>query len=220
MRWCHCQRCIVTDTSVAPVLLPLSRGCLCPRCAGIVTLAALVLPPVSQTGVCPVMTQPQHINICDDISVLIVIASGFFAIPGVIAGDWPSIVRPMLRRCLCRCCTGVLAHIALASLPALHMHCCRHCAGIVAWASLLHPVGVIALVSPVSPIVLQTGFHPVLTPSQPGIFPRIVQAFFLALHWCSCPHHAGIIARIALSLLPALCRHCPPCCTGISPVLR
>jgi hypothetical protein len=33
---------------------------------------------------------------------------------------------------------------------------------------------------------------------RPGIFTRIVLASLLALHWCSCPHHAGLIASIAL----------------------
>jgi hypothetical protein len=135
-------------------------------------------------------------------------------------GDWPSMVWPMQRRCLCRHCTGVLSRIALASLPALRMHCCRRCAGTVAQASLLHPVDVIALVPPASPLVLRTGVHPVLMPLQPGIFTRIVLASLLALRWCSRPHHTGIVACIALSLLLALCQRRPPCCVGISPLSR
>jgi hypothetical protein len=54
-------------------------------------------------------------------------------------------------------------------------------------------------------------------PLQPGIFTRIVLESLLALRSCSCPHHAGIIASIALSLSPALCRRCPPHCAGIHP---
>jgi hypothetical protein len=125
----------------------------------------------------------------------------------------------MQRGCLCQCCAGALARIALASLLALRMRCCRHCIGVVVQASLLHPVGIIALDSPASILVSQTGIYPVPTPLRPGIFPSTVLASLLALHWCSCPHQAGVIASIALSLSPAPCRHCPPHHVGISPLL-
>jgi hypothetical protein len=110
----------------------------------------------------------------------------------------------------------------LESSPVLCMCCCRHCAGIVAWASLRRPVGVIALVSPASPLVSQTGVYPVLTPLQPGIFTRIVLAF--------CLRCTGVLARITLASSPALHCHCcrhsagvvaliawasPPCCASV-----
>ncbi len=121
-----------------------------------------------------------------------------------------------LRWSPCPYCAGVIVSITHASLPALR----QRCAGVVVRASLLCHVGVIALVSPVSPLVSRTGVYPVPMPWRPGIFTRLVLASLLALRWCSCPHHAGFIASIALSLSPALCQHCPPRRVGISTLLH
>jgi hypothetical protein len=62
----------------------LGRGHLFPCCAGVVTLVTTALPPASQTGICTVMTQPRHVSVRDVVAVLVVIARGFIALPGVV----------------------------------------------------------------------------------------------------------------------------------------
>jgi hypothetical protein len=100
------------------------------------------------------------------------------------------------------------------------MHCCQRCASVVVWASLHPPVGIIALVSPASPLVSRTGVYPVLTPSQPGIFTRILLASLLVSRLCSCPHCAGPAlhchcCRRYAGVIALVARASPPCCTGI-----
>ncbi len=129
----HCQHCTVPDPGIAPALLPSLRACLCLHCAGVVTLIAPMLLPASQPSVCPVMMQPQHISIRDVVAALPV---ALLPYPASFHSDGPLMVWPTQRRCLCQCCAGVLAHIALASLPALHCCHCRRCASVVARASL------------------------------------------------------------------------------------
>jgi hypothetical protein len=129
-------------------------------------------------------------------------------------------VWPMQRWRLCQRCAGVLASIALASLPALHCCCCQHS---LVWSPLSqghhhpHCAGAIALVTPMLPPASQTGVCPVRKQLQhfgisgivarccarrcsPATWPLVVR---LMQRWHFCQHCAGVLAYIVLVSLPA-----------------
>jgi hypothetical protein len=113
---------------------------------------------------------------------------------------------------LCRRCTGVLASIALAPLPALHWRCCPHCAGVTAsialasspstrWQCCLCCTGLIALVALTSAYWQCCLQHIIIAEL----------ASLLALHWCPCKYHAGVVTVVVLASLPLLHWHLCPC---------
>jgi hypothetical protein len=107
--------------------------------------------------------------------------------------------------------------VGLASLPLLHLHCCLHhnwhlpCPDTVATLQRTWRC---------CPFLLYTnGFvtYPALCHGDLafGSPSGVVLVSLPALHWCPCPQCTGVIASIALSLSPALFRHCCLCCAGI-----
>jgi hypothetical protein len=145
--------------------------------------------------------------------------------PAPLHGDWPLMVRPMQRRCLCWHCAGVLALIALdhcqhytcvvaGIAPAL---CWRCCAGIFALSCCYH--------CPCLPCV--TTSRKLASTQSPR---HCDPASSPALCWRLCWHRAGVLARITLASLPASHCHChrryaavvplvarvsPPCYAGV-----
>ncbi len=101
-------------------------------------------------------------------------------------------------------CAGVLARIALASLPASSCPCCWRCAGVVAKLAFEGPAGAaLAFAS----VVLA------FCPHCAGIIASIVLlSLLLALRRRHCPCCMGAFALVALALLPLsplrCCQHC------------
>jgi hypothetical protein len=88
-------------------------------------------------------------------------------------------------------CAGVLAHIALASLPVSSCPCCQSCAGIVAELAFTGPDNVVL------------------------VFAGIALASSPTLCWGHCQHRAVVVvAGVASASLPLarghLCSHCTP----------
>jgi hypothetical protein len=125
---------------------------------------------------------------------------------------------------------GIIASIASLLLPALRQHCCPRCAGVV---TLVTPALLPASQSGICPVMTQMRHVAgeaslpclLLLPVALSLYTALVHsnlafnglaeaamAFSLASRWHPCLHHAGIIASIKLSLLPALRRHCPRVC--------
>jgi hypothetical protein len=103
-------------------------------------------------------------------------------------------------------CAGVLACIALASLPASSCPCCRHCAGIVAKLAFDDLAGTaLAFAS----VVLAFCLH------CAGVIASIVLLLLLpALRQRCCPRCVGVFALIAHPLwwCPPFHRHCRTWC--------
>ncbi len=154
----------------------------------------------------------------------------FVAITGTIPWQLGLDVWPILRWWFCRCCAVVLAHVALASLQALHCCLCRRCAGIVtnvALASLpslhWHCPQHRKLASPNQDTVAThlcawrccRGHHPCLWPHcrtwhrSTVTWPQMV---WRMQHWCPCRRCAGVLGRIVPASSPTLrccsCRRC------------
>ncbi len=101
-------------------------------------------------------------------------------------------------------CAGVLAQIALASLPASSCPCCRRCASIVAKLAFEGPAGA---------ALAFTGVALAFFPHRAGIIASIVLLSLLpALRRRHHPRHMGAFALVALASLPLLpLRHLQNC---------
>ncbi len=96
-------------------------------------------------------------------------------------------------------CNGVLARIALASLPASSCPCCWRCTSIVAKLAFKGPA-----CATLSSAGVALAFHPHCA----GVIASIVLLSLLpALHQRHCPHCVGTFALVALALLPLLLLH-------------
>jgi hypothetical protein len=137
---------------------------------------------------------------------------------------------PALRWRPCKHCTVVVASNVLALLPTLRWPLCPRCIGIAVFvASALPPAsktGICPITTQLQHIRVR-GIVVVVVFLAQGPYPASCHgdlAFdgladaalvsLLALCWHPCPHPAGIIASLVLSLLPALRRRCCPCCAG------
>jgi hypothetical protein len=199
-RWRHPQHCALVVAGVAPALLPSSRGRLCPRCAGIVALGTPTLPPASRADICPVITQSQHINGEVSLSrstsppvallLYLALAHSILAFHGLAEAAMAFFWR----------CAGVLARIALASLPASSCPCCRRCAELVAKLAF---EGLAGAALAFAGVVL--AFRPHCT----GVIASIVLLSLLpALHRRHRPHCMGALALVAQASLPLLPSRC------------
>jgi hypothetical protein len=227
--------------AVSPVL----RCCLhhhCQPCMGICALIALDSSPTLHPRChkhCKLASTLSRCNrdtsayvaslLCSFFSSVVVVA-----VTSAVPWQLGSHVQPILRWWFCRCCTGVIARVVLASLQALHCQC-RHCAGVVtnvALASLTsllwhcshprklatahprhsHDTSVCvaslswSLSSPVASSPYLASFHGPFASDGPAEA-VLVSLPALCLHpWLHC---------IAPLLLPVLCRHHFPCCVGV-----
>ncbi len=101
-------------------------------------------------------------------------------------------------------CAGVLARIALASLPASSCPCHRHCTSIVTKLAFKGPAGAALAFAGVA-----LAFHPHCA----GVIASIVLLSLLpALCQCQCLCHVGAFALVALVLLPLLHSRCHQHC--------
>jgi hypothetical protein len=200
MSWCPCQHRAVDIAGVAPALLPLLRGRFCPCRAGVAALGTPPLPPVSQTGICPVMTQSRHVigeallwcSMLSPVALLLYPASAHsdLAFDGLAKAAMAFFWR----------CTGVLARIALASLPASSCPHCRHCASIVAKLAF---EGLAGAALAFAGVALAFFLH------CAGVISSIVLLSLLpALHQRHHPRHVGPFALVMLALLPSLPLRC------------
>jgi hypothetical protein len=154
----------------------------------------------------------------------------------------------------------VIAGIEPASLPLSRGHLCPCPAGVAALSipplppasrTGLRPVMMQSQHVPGEALLSRSSSSPVTLSLYPALdhsnlafdgLAKAAMAFFffsflsfLALHWCLCPHHTGVIASIKLSSLPALRRRCCQVgpqrsgwysagvcrrCAGILPALR
>jgi hypothetical protein len=152
LRWHLCPHCTGVIASIA---------CLCYwRCASVVVLLALTSLPSSCWRCCPCCTRAaasianRHLPSHDAVATHCCTwccCHAYHHCPWphcrtrrCSAATWPSIVRPMQCWLLFRHCVGIIAHIVLASLPALCCHHPQHCVSVVALvalasAPLLHP---------------------------------------------------------------------------------
>ena len=158
----------------------------------------------------------------------------------------PVSLLPLLNLLSCWCCvphcTGIVALVALSSLPLLGWHCScpRHrlprrigpwsCIVVLVMLSFVNSAGIITLVALASSPLLRWHHCPHCVCCHPcpccagvvalavlaslhclklstcvvatvALASSIVLASFLLFHWCYCPHHAGVVAIIALALL-------------------
>jgi hypothetical protein len=109
---CHCRR---RHAGVLARILMASSLSLRWHCH----LCRPTLPPALQTGICPTMMQLQHVRVRGVIVVVIFLAHGLIAVPGIIPRNLALMVRPLQRWHLCRCCAS--RHV-LASSPASPRH--------------------------------------------------------------------------------------------------
>jgi hypothetical protein len=106
----------------------------------------------------------------------------------------------LMCRCLCHCCNGIVALIALAPLPTLHKCCCSCCAGFA--------VLVVLTYLPSCHIGVVTVIAPALLPSSSWRVCAIALVLFPLSRWCCCHWCAGINALGAQESLSFLClRH-------------
>ncbi len=81
---CHHPRC----AGILASIVLLSFQALCWRChqccVGLFALITLALPPALQTNICPTKTQSQHVRACGVVVMVIVLACGFIAVPGIV----------------------------------------------------------------------------------------------------------------------------------------
>ncbi len=101
-------------------------------------------------------------------------------------------------------CAGVLAHIALASLPASSCPCCRRCTSIVAELAFEGPAGATLAFAGIA-----LAFHPHCA----GVIASIMLLSLLpVLRRRHCHRHMGafaLVKLVSLPLLPLRCRqHC------------
>ncbi len=193
-RWHPCQHRAVDVAGIAPTLLPLSCGHLCPCHAGVAALGTLALPPASQTGICPVMMQSRHVVgeallWCSTLSPMALLLYPASAHSNLAFDGLAKAAMAFFWRC-----AGVLARIALASLPASSCPCCRHCTSVVAKLAFEGPAGAALAFASVA-----------LTfcPHCAGVIASIVLSFLLpALRQRHYPCHVGAFAFVALALLP------------------
>ncbi len=199
-RWCHCQHRALVVANVALALSPLLRGCLCPHCAGVAALGTPTLPPASQTGICPVMMQLQPVvgevccraqcccpwpRCCTQSRPTVILAFDGLA-KAAMAFYWH--------------CAGVLARIALGSLPASSCPCCWCCVGVVAELAFE--------VRPVPRKHLRLCFARIPLASLPASCccpcHQRCAGIIAVLRGRFCPCHAGIFIIIAFASPPAL----------------
>jgi hypothetical protein len=123
-RWRHCQHHAIIVASVALALLPSLRGQLCPCCTGIAALVTPTLLPASQTGIRPVMTPSQHVAGEALLSLSSLSTMAWLLYP-VLAHSYLTF-NGLAKAAMAFFwhCAGVLARIALASLPASSCPCC------------------------------------------------------------------------------------------------
>ncbi len=204
MHWHPCQHHAIDVAGIAPTSLPLSRGHLCPCCAGVATLGTPALPPASQTGICPVMMQSQH-NIgeallwCSMLLPMALLLYPALAHSNLAFNNLAKAAMAFYWRC-----AGVLARIALASLPASSCPCHWCCASVVAK---------LAFKGLACAALAFAGVALAFCPRCAGVIASIVLLSLLpALCWCHCPCHMGAFALVPLALLPLLplrcCQHC------------
>jgi hypothetical protein len=248
LRWHPCLHYAGGITSNALLSLPALRWRHCPRCMGIFSLVALDLSPTLHPRCRKHCELASALSRCNrDMSAYVALSlcslslSKFFvAVTGAVPWQLGLHVQPILRRRFCRRCAGVLAHVALASLQALHCRLCWHCTGIVtnvALASLpsfcwhcpqycklasaqpRHSCNTsvcMALLTwslslPVASLPYLALFHSDLASDCPA---DAALASLPVLCWRPWPHCASVIINIALSLLLALCQHHCSCCVG------
>ncbi len=140
-RWRHFQNCAIVIAGIAPASLPSLCRHLCPHWAGVAALSTPTLLPASQTGIRPVMTQSQHVagEALLLRSLSLPVASLLY--PALAHSDLAFDSLAKAAMAFFWRCAGVLARIALASLPASSCPCCWHCAGIVAELAFESPAG-------------------------------------------------------------------------------
>jgi hypothetical protein len=98
------------------------------------------------------------------------------------------------------CCAGVLARIALASLPASSCPCHWHCTSVFAELAFEGPAGV---------VLAFAGIALAFCPHHAGVIASIVLLSLLpVLRRCHCPCHVGAFALVVLVLLPLLPLRC------------
>jgi hypothetical protein len=193
-RWHRCQHCAIVVANVAPALLPLLRGHLCPCRAGAAALGTPALPPASQTGICPVMTQLRHVLGEASLwcSTLLLMALLLYTASAYSNLAFNGLVKAAMAFFLH--CAGVLAHIALASLPASSCPCCRCCASVVAELAFKGPAGAALAFAGVALTFL---------PHHAGVIASIVLlSLSPALRRHHCPCHMGAFALVVLASMP------------------
>jgi hypothetical protein len=127
---------------------------------------------------------------------------------------------PILHWPLSDCCNGAIAVVVQAPLQLLH-RCCHPCCtdvvaivALVLLSSLRWPCHIIVLAS--SPTL--SCWH---CPCCCNGAIAVAQKDFLSLLRWHCLHHrAGILAIVALALLPSMRWQCHHCCVGVVPLLR
>ncbi len=80
----HHLRCAGVLASITLLSFPALFWHCHQRCIGLFALIPLALPPALQTSVCPTKTQSQHIRARGVVVVVIILACGFIAVPGVV----------------------------------------------------------------------------------------------------------------------------------------
>jgi hypothetical protein len=191
-RWRHCQHCTIVVAGIAPASLPLLHGHLCPCCAGVAALGTPASPPALQTGIWPVMTQSRHVTGEASLShsSLLPMASSLYpasAHSNLAFGGLAKAAMTFFLRC-----AGVLARIALASLPVSSCPCCRHCAGVVAKLAFKGPAGT---------VLVFAGVALVFCPHCAGIIASIVLLLLLpALRRPCHPWSVGVFTLIVRPL--------------------
>ncbi len=213
----HCPGCVGIFVSIALLMLALRWRCH-QHCPGLFALIALASLPSLQTSNCPPKTQSQHICVCGVIVVVIVLACGLIAIPGVVP-------QSICLRWSCGSSIGLFVGAVLASLAALH---CPIVVASVAPASFslscgrFFPcrAGIVALIAFALPPALQTGVCPGTKQSQhllaslpvsrpcccqccTGTIPLVAQVSLPWLRWRCRSWHTRISARITNWYLPS-----------------
>ncbi len=79
----HCPRCAGILASIALSSFPALRWCCHQRRISLFALIALASPPALQTSICPTKTQSRCVRLRGIVVVVIVLARGLIAVPGV-----------------------------------------------------------------------------------------------------------------------------------------
>ncbi len=195
--WHHCQHRTIIVAVIALALLPSSRRRLCSCRAGIAALGTSASLPASRTGIQPVAGEALLLrSLSSPVALLLypALAHSDLAFDGLAKAAMAFFWR----------CAGVLARIALASLPASSCPRCRCCTGVVAELAFEGLAGA---------ALAFAGVALALCPHHAGVIASIVLLSLLqALCWRHCPCCVGAFALVALALLPLSPSHCRQHC--------
>jgi hypothetical protein len=203
----HCPCCAGFFASIA-LSMPVLRWRCHQCCSGLFTLIALASLPSLPTSHCPPKTQSRHIRVCGVVVVVIVLAHGLIAVPGIVP-------RFICLRWSCGSSVGLFAGVVLASLAAFH---CPVVVASVAPASFSlscgrfcpRCAGIVALIAFVLPPASRTGVCPGTKQSQHAL------ASLPVSHPCCCQCCAGTIPLVAQMFFALVALPLPllahPCC--------